>query len=132
MHVNVVALDHLVLTVTDLARSAAFYEAVLGMRYETFRGADGTERHALLFGAQKINLHQAGAEFAPHARRPMAGSADLCFLIDGAVAQALEALEALGVQIEAGPIERTGAQGRLMSLYMRDPDENLIELSQPL
>ena len=132
MHVNVVALDHLVLTVTDLARSAAFYEAVLGMRHETFTGTDDTERHALLFGAQKINLHQAGAEFAPHARRPVAGSADLCFLLGGDVSRALEALEALGVQTEAGPVERTGAQGPLMSFYIRDPDGNLIELSQPL
>ncbi|MCW1955128.1 VOC family protein [uncultured Lentibacter sp.] len=132
MGVKAVALDHLVLTVADLARSAAFYQAVLGMRHERFTGADGTERHALMFGAQKINLHQAGAEFAPHARQPVAGSADICFLLEGAVSAAREALVALGVAIEAGPLERTGAQGRLLSLYIRDPDGNLIELSQPL
>ena len=95
MSVKIAALDHLVLTVTDLARSAAFYEAALGMRHETFTGTDGTKRHALLFGRQKINLHQAGAEFAPHARRPTVGSADLCFLLEGGMSLTVAALEAL-------------------------------------
>ena len=132
MSVKIAALDHLVLTVTDLARSAAFYEAALGMRHETFTGTDGTTRHALLFGRQKINLHQAGAEFAPHARRPTVGSADLCFLLEGGMSLTVATLEALGVSIVDGPIRRTGARGPINSIYIRDPDGNLIELSEPL
>ena len=132
MSVKIAALDHLVLTVTDLARSAAFYEAALGMRHETFTGTDGTTRHALLFGRQKINLHQVGAEFAPHAQRPTVGSADLCFLLEGGVSLTVAALEALGVSLEDGPIRRTGARGAINSIYIRDPDGNLIELSEPL
>ena len=132
MSVKVAALDHLVLTVTDLERSAAFYEVALGMRHETFTGTDCTTRHALFFGEQKINLHQAGAEFAPYARQPTVGSADLCFLLEGRMNLTVAALEALGVSIEDGPILRTGARGPINSIYIRDPDGNLIELSEPL
>ena len=99
---------------------------------EVFTGTDGTQRHALTFGAQKINLHQVGEEFAPHAKEPKAGSADLCFLISGDVKQAKTELEAKGVRIEEGPIKRTGARGPILSIYLRDPDSNLIELSEQL
>ena len=130
--VKVEALDHLVLTVADLGVSLAFYSECLGMVPEVFTGTDGTQRHALTFGAQKINLHQVGQEFAPHAKEPKAGTADLCFLISGDVKQAMAELEAKGVRIEEGPIKRTGARGPILSIYLRDPDSNLIELSEQL
>jgi catechol 2,3-dioxygenase-like lactoylglutathione lyase family enzyme len=122
-------LDHLVLTVADLAATVAFYTDVLGMREEVFRPADGTTRVALCFGVQKINLHLAGEEFEPKADRPAPGSADLCFL-SAAPLQSWQAhLADLGVTIEEGPVRRTGATGPLVSIYVRDPDRNLIEIS---
>ncbi len=120
------ALDHLVLTVSDPEATVAFYER-LGMRRDEF----GDGRLALRFGAQKINLHQAGSEFEPHAARPVPGSGDLCLLIDGALDDVRAELEAGGIAVEAGPVERTGAEGPLRSLYVRDPDGNLVELSEP-
>ncbi len=122
---RITALDHLVLTVASIDATVAFYER-LGMRAETF----GDGRHALRFGAQKINLHEAGSEFTPHAARPVAGSADLCFLVDGSLAEVARALAAAGVAIELGPVEREGAVGAMQSLYVRDPDGNLVELSR--
>jgi catechol 2,3-dioxygenase-like lactoylglutathione lyase family enzyme len=125
--VGIHALDHLVLTVADVEASVAFYER-LGMRREVF----GEGRVALRFGTQKLNLHAAGAEIAPHARQPAPGSADLCFLVEGSLEDLGSELAAAGIQIEVGPVERTGAQGPIRSLYLRDPDGNLIELSEPL
>jgi catechol 2,3-dioxygenase-like lactoylglutathione lyase family enzyme len=125
--VRVASLDHLVLTVRDPDATVAFYE-LLGMRRETF----GDGRLALRFGDQKINVHVAGAEIAPHAREPRPGSADLCLLIEGTAAEAESVLRAAGVPIELGPVERIGATGPLRSLYVRDPDGNLVELSEPL
>jgi catechol 2,3-dioxygenase-like lactoylglutathione lyase family enzyme len=122
-------LDHLVLTVADVAATRAFYCDVLGMEAEEFRPADGTVRWALKFGAQKINLHQSGAEFEPKAARVMAGSADLCFLSEVPVAEWLTHLAAKGIEIEEGPVRRTGATGPILSVYLRDPDGNLIEVS---
>jgi catechol 2,3-dioxygenase-like lactoylglutathione lyase family enzyme len=124
---RITSLDHLVLTVADLDATVAFYER-LGMVCEHF----GDGRLALHFGPQKINLHLAGAEFEPHARRPERGSADLCFLVDEPIAAVEQELAAAGIEIELGPVERTGAQGPLESVYVRDPDGNLIELSHPL
>jgi catechol 2,3-dioxygenase-like lactoylglutathione lyase family enzyme len=120
------SLDHLVLTVGDIERSARFYER-LGMRREVFDGG----RVALRFGSQKINLHQAGAEFEPHARHPVPGSADLCLLIAEPVEDVAGRLERAGIEIELGPVDRTGAAGPIRSLYLRDPDGNLVELSHP-
>lgn len=120
------ALDHLVLTVADIEASARFYEG-LGMRRELF----GDGRIALRFGRQKINLHAAGAEIEPHARHPRPGSADLCLLIEDPIDQAARQLEAAGTAIELGPVDRTGAEGPIRSLYVRDPDGNLVELSAP-
>lgn len=123
------ALDHLVLTVRDPQTTVNFYAGVLGMRPETF----GAGRLALHFGtgptAAKINLHQAGDEFIPKAIHPTPGSADLCFITSTPIEEVLGHLENLGVEVELGPVERTGAQGPLLSVYFRDPDENLIEVS---
>ena len=121
------SLDHLVLTVADLEATVAFYER-LGMRREAFE--DG--RIALRFGEQKINLHQAGRPIQPHARRPTPGSADVCLLVDGTLDAVERELEAAGVVFELGPVPRTGATGPIRSLYLRDPDDNLVELSEPL
>jgi catechol 2,3-dioxygenase-like lactoylglutathione lyase family enzyme len=121
-------LDHLVLTVADLDRTIAFYRDVLGMRGETF----GAGREALVFGRQKINLHQAGHEFEPKALRPTPGSADLCLIAATPLAQVIDHLHAHGVAIEEGPVQRTGATGAILSVYVRDPDQNLIEISNPI
>ena len=126
---KVQSLDHLVLTVGDIAETVGFYEGVLGMVAEVFTARDGTTRTALKFGSQKINLHKAGAEFAPHAATPARGSADLCFLSDKPLMQWQAHLAAQGVGIEDGPVERTGATGPILSVYIRDPDGNLIEIA---
>ena len=118
-------LDHLVLTVADIGRTRDFYERVLGMDPVVF----GEGRHALAFGAQKINLHEAGREFEPKAAAPIPGSADLCFLTDSSVAEVVEHLEANSVEIIEGPVRRTGATGPIISVYFRDPDGNLLEVS---
>ncbi|OWV79095.1 glyoxalase [Rhizobium sp. R634] len=118
-------LDHLVLTVADVAATCDFYFRILGMSVETF--AEG--RKALNFGRQKINLHQAGHEFEPKAKHPVPGSGDLCFIAETPLADVIAHLQASGIVIEEGPVERTGATGRLYSVYFRDPDDNLIEVS---
>lgn len=125
------ALDHLVLTVADSARTVAFYRDVLGMEKEVFHPADGSTRIALRFGAQKINLHVAGAEFEPKAAQPTPGSADLCFLSAVPLADWLAHLAAAGISVEEGPVPRSGATGPIVSIYVRDPDGNLIEISTP-
>lgn len=118
-------LDHLVLTVRDVEAACSFYSLVLGMEVVTFGGG----RKALLFGSQKINLHEKGSEFEPKAEAPTPGSADLCFISDIPLDQVAEFLREQGVDIEEGPVERTGATGKITSLYIRDPDRNLIEIS---
>lgn len=125
---KVASLDHLVLTVADIARTCDFYTRALGMRVARF----GEGRVALHFGQQKINLHQADRTFDPKAKAPTPGSADLCFLVASAIEEAITHLKALGIPIEEGPVERTGATGRIQSIYLRDPDGNLIELATPL
>lgn len=119
-------LDHLVLTVADIARTVDFYQRVLGMRHETF----GQGRSALLFGHQKFNLHQAGREFEPKALRPTPGAIDLCLITRWSIADVLEHLAEQGVSVEKGPVARTGAIGPIESVYFRDPDGNLIEVSR--
>ena len=123
--VGITGLDHLVLTVTDLDRSIGFYQRVLGMRPVTF----GAGRRALVFGTSKINLHQAGREIAPHAARPTPGSADLCLITTAPPDQVLAHLEAELVAVEEGPVPRTGARGPITSVYVLDPDANLIEIA---
>lgn len=129
---RVSGLDHLVLTVANIAVTVAFYRDVLGMAAQRFTPADGTIRWALKFGAQKINLHQAGQAFEPKAERATAGSADLCFLSDVAIVDWQEHLSSQGVEVIEGPVQRTGAMGAILSIYLRDPDGNLLEISNPL
>ncbi|QDV52374.1 VOC family protein [Gimesia fumaroli] len=118
-------LDHLVLTVINIETTLTFYETVLGMQRVSF----GAGRYALTFGNQKINLHEVGHEFEPKAEHVQAGSADLCFILKTPVEEAIKDLQSQGVEIIAGPVERTGALGKIRSAYFRDPDGNLIEVS---
>ena len=118
-------LDHLVLPVSDIDAIATFYTTYLGMEKRIF----GDARVALHFGDQKINLHPAGWDYEPKARVSIAGSADLCFIVSERVESLQTKLVQLGVDIIEGPVKRTGAIGRLRSIYIRDPDGNLIELS---
>jgi catechol 2,3-dioxygenase-like lactoylglutathione lyase family enzyme len=120
-------LDHLVLTVQDIAVTCDFYSRVLGMDVIIF----GEGRQALRFGNQKINLHQAGAEFEPKAQHPTPGSADLCFIVQTPLEAVVEALHSHGVAMESGMVERSGATSKIRSVYLRDPDGNLLELSNP-
>ncbi len=121
-------IDHLVLTVRDIGDTIAFYTRVLGMEEVTF----GEGRKALAFGTQKINLHETGREFEPKALHPKPGSADLCFLTAEPLARVVKHMENCGVDILEGPIERTGAQGPIESIYIRDPDGNLLEIANQL
>jgi len=118
-------LDHLVLTVKSIAATCEFYARVLGMDTLTF----GDNRKALAFGSQKINLHEFGKEVEPKAHRPTPGSADLCFITSIQIKDVVEHLYQCGVQILEGPVKRTGALGQIESVYFRDPDLNLIEVS---
>ena len=121
-------LDHLVLTTTDEDARIAFYAGLLGMVLETF----GEGRKALRFGRQKINIHVKGREFEPKAHLPVPGALDLCFIADRPLDEVIALLAAKGARIVAGPVARTGATGPLRSIYLRDPDLNLIEISEPL
>jgi catechol 2,3-dioxygenase-like lactoylglutathione lyase family enzyme len=121
----VLRIDHVVLTVADLGRTIDFYERVLGMKSVTF----GEGRRALAFGDQKLNLHQAGREFEPKARRPTPGAVDLCFTTDMPLNDVAAHLRSQSVAIELGPVDKIGARRALRSLYFRDPDGNLIEVS---
>lgn len=122
----ITALDHLVLTVASPERTVEFYRR-LGMEHVRF----GPNRHALTFGRQKINLHVKGSEFQPAAAQPTPGSADLCFLVDRSPKDVLTYIHGQGLDVVEGPVLRTGAQGPLVSVYIRDPDGNLIELAAP-
>jgi catechol 2,3-dioxygenase-like lactoylglutathione lyase family enzyme len=119
------SLDHLVLTVQDIETTASFYSRVLGMDIITFGGG----RKALSFGTQKINLHQVGKELEPKAQQPMPGSADLCFITSVPLSDVAIHLSSCNVAVIEGPVQRTGATGKILSVYFRDPDMNLIEVS---
>lgn len=121
-------IDHLVFTVRNISDTIGFYTRVLGMDEVTF----GEGRKALAFGTQKINLHEAGSEFDPKALHPKPGSADLCFLTAEPLAHVVKHMANCGVDILEGPIERTGAQGPIESIYIRDPDGNLLEIANQL
>ena len=118
-------LDHIVLTVGDIEKTVSFYTDVLGMKARTSKEG----RRSLHFGAAKINLHEKGREFTPKAALPTPGSADLCFLSEVPVAEMKDHIAAKGIKIIEGPVARQGAAGPLMSIYFRDPDGNLIEVS---
>ena len=122
MRIN--SLDHLVLTVRSIEATSSFYASVLGMEVVSF----GEGRQALVFGSQKINLHQQGHEFEPKAEVPTPGSADLCFVTDVPLVEVIKHLNAASVPIIEGPVSRTGAVGPIKSVYIRDPDANLIEV----
>ena len=122
---NIDRIDHVVMTVRDIDATCAFYTRVLGMQAVTF--AEG--RKALAFGRQRINLHQAGREFEPKAAHPTPGSVDLCLITTGTLAQVASRLAECGVPILQGPVDKTGASGPIRSIYFRDPDDNLIEVS---
>ena len=119
-------IDHLVLTVTDLDATCGFYGDVLGATVISF----GSEnRTALQFGEQKINLHEADEEFDPHARTPTPGSGDFCLVCELAVEEVIAYLDDHGIEIVHGPVEKHGAHGSMQSVYVRDPDGNLVELA---
>lgn len=122
----ITALDHLVLTVADIPRSVDFYTRVLGMQKITF----GEGRIALLFGQQKINLHQQGQEILPNAKNAACGTADLCLLTDTPLETVLQELQQQGIAPISGIVPRTGAVGKIESVYLRDPDDNLLEISR--
>jgi catechol 2,3-dioxygenase-like lactoylglutathione lyase family enzyme len=118
-------LDHLVLTVADIETTCNFYQSALNFEVIDF----GENRKALQFGTQKINLHQAGKEFEPKAFRATTGSADLCFIAETPLNEVIVHLQAQQIEIIEGPVQRTGAMGKILSIYFRDPDQNLIEIS---
>jgi catechol 2,3-dioxygenase-like lactoylglutathione lyase family enzyme len=118
-------IDHLVLTVQNIRASCAFYTKIMGMKAVAFQGG----RKAVVFGNQKINFHESGKEFDPKALRPTSGSADLCFVAREPLTKIMSHLGDCGVKIIEGPVERTGAMGPLTSIYIRDPDQNLIEIA---
>ena len=125
MAIAIDRIDHIVLTVFDIDRTTDFYSRVLGMEPVTFAGG----RRGLAFGRQKLNLHQAGREYEPKALRPAPGAIDLCFIAATPLGQVIEALRAQKVAIIQGPVAKTGALGSMQSVYFRDPDGNLVEVS---
>ena len=126
-------LDHLVLTTARPEACIDFYTRVMGMKLESFiGGTPPVQRSAFKFGSQKINLHIQGSEFEPKAHLPVPGSQDLCFIASVSLAQVVERLTQAAWPIIEGPVQRTGATGKIMSVYVRDPDLNLIEISEPL
>lgn len=125
---NIEAFDHVVLTVADIETTCAFYSRVLGFEVVTY----GENRVALQFAEQRINLHQAGHEFEPKAAHPTPGSADLCFCSDTPLKEVIAHLRTCSVDIVEGPVKRTGVFGPMLSLYFRDPDGNLLEVSHYL
>jgi len=124
----IAGIDHFVLTVRSVEDSCAFYGRVLGMR----RLDEPKRPTALLFGSQKINLHEVGRTFEPKAKAPTPGSGDFCLVAAVPLAEIQASLKINGVAIEVGPVERTGARGKMMSVYFRDPDDNLVEVSEYL
>ena len=127
------SIDHIVLTASDLDKTISFYCDVLGMTLENFTPSDGgEERKSLKFGDQKINLHHAKLPYKPHANNPVSGAVDICFLSSTTLEEWQKIFSKKGVAIEDGPIQKTGATGPIMSLYVRDPDQNLIEISNKI
>ncbi len=122
---KLLGLDHIVITVESIETTIRFYRDILGFEEVTFGGG----RKALKGGSQKINIHKSGEEFCPHAKSPAPGSSDICLLYNSELHLIIDHLIASGIEIEEGPVDRTGALGPIESVYIRDPDANLIELS---
>ena len=125
MSISIDRIDHLVLTVSDVQKTVDFYRSVLGMQDETF----GEGRKALVFGNFKFNLHPKGQEIVPHAHIPTPGSIDICLISTTPILEVVKKLNQMKIRIEEGPVNRTGARGKITSVYFRDPDQNLIEVS---
>lgn len=125
MQISINRIDHIVFTVTNIDKTISFYKHILGMKEESF----GEGRKALSFGNQEWNLHQKGSEFEPKAQTPTPGAIDICLIAENSLDDIIAWLNECGVTIEQGPIERTGASGKIRSVYFRDPDLNLIEVS---
>ena len=126
----ILSIDHIVLTVKDMNNTILFYRDVLGMKLNSFC-PEGTveKRYSLNFGNQKINLHQFDSPYNPHADKPLPGTADICFLSSVSLAKWKSIFIKNDIIVEEGPVQRTGATGNILSLYVRDPDMNLIEIS---
>ena len=124
------SVDHIVLQAVDVPETIKFYTEILGMTHSEFQPpAGGAVRQSLHFGTQKINLHDSGSPFRPHARNPAAGSVDICFITHQPLCDWQQHLTKFGIVVEDGPVRKTGANGTLLSIYIRDPDGNLIEIS---
>ena len=127
------SIDHIVLTASDMDKTISFYCDVLGMTLEDFIPSDGGEvRKSLKFGNQKINLHQEKSPYKPHANNPVSGAVDICFLSSTTIGEWQNIFSEKNIEIEDGPVQKTGATGPIMSLYVRDPDLNLIEISNKI
>jgi len=126
-------IDHIVITVKDINKSISFYSNVLEMELKEFYSlSDNTTRKSLKFGNQKINLHEALNPFSPHAKHPSPGAVDICFISTKPISEWIDTLKKNKINIEDGPVQKTGAKGPILSIYIRDPDENLIEISNTI
>ena len=126
-------IDHIVITVKDINKSISFYSNILEMELkEFFSLSDNTTRKSLKFGNQKINLHEALNPFLPHAKHPSPGAVDICFISTKPISEWIDRLKKNKINIEDGPVQKTGANGPILSIYIRDPDENLIEISNTI
>ena len=126
-------IDHVVITVSDMNKSIDFYSNILGMElHEFLSSTDNVKRKSLKFGKQKINLHEASKPFKPHAINPIPGAMDICFLSEINIDDWIKIFNKFNIKIEDGPVKKTGANGPIRSIYVRDPDKNLIEISNQI
>ena len=126
-------IDHVVITVFDINKSVYFYSNILGMELQEFLSStDNTKRKSLKFGRQKINLHEVSKPFKPHANKPLPGTIDICFISEINVNDWIKIFDNFDIKIEDGPVKKTGANGPIRSIYIRDPDKNLIEISNQI
>ena len=126
-------IDHVVITVFDINKSVHFYSNILGMELQEFLSStDNRKRKSLKFGRQKINLHEVSKPFKPHANKPLPGTMDICFISEINVNDWIKIFDNFDIKIEDGPVQKTGANGPIRSIYVRDPDKNLIEISNQI
>ena len=126
-------IDHVVITVFDINKSVHFYSNILGMELQEFLSStDNTKRKSLKFGRQKINLHEVSKPFKPHANKPLPGTMDICFISEINVNDWIKIFDNFDIKIEDGPVKKTGANGPIRSIYIRDLDKNLIEISNQI